>query len=122
MQIKRSIHEPIRTGLSMEARWKSSDDGLIAAWERGRAMSAEDPELAAKTRAGALVSLPWRGGVPDPPPKTKTKPGTFRYLAMWQGLRGDDLNIDTDAEVVVWCSASGLSVTFSKAATLTEDE
>ncbi|KWT68983.1 hypothetical protein APY03_7015 [Variovorax sp. WDL1] len=32
---------------------------------------------------------------------------------MWQGLRGDPLEIDTSAEVTLVCSKFGVSVTFT---------
>jgi len=37
---------------------------------------------------------------------------TKYYLAMLQGLRGEDLNIDTGEEVVLNCTATGMVVVF----------
>ena len=44
--------------------------------------------------------------------KKGAKYGTIRYLAQWQGLRGEDLNIELDADVVITCAARGREVTF----------
>ncbi len=35
------------------------------------------------------------------------------YLAMWLGVRGDDLDIDTDRDVVLVCSKFGVRVRFT---------
>jgi hypothetical protein len=56
--------------------------------------------------------LPWKGGV-ERATKQKSRYGTFAYLAMWQGLRGDDLDLDTDTEVALTCSATGMKVVFT---------
>jgi hypothetical protein len=113
MHVKRSIGEPIRDrNLPFEERWEGPDQGLIAAWERGREMSREDPQLAAQALAGRLVELPWKGGVKEPL-KKKHKFGTLWYLAMWQGLRGEDLDVDMEAEVSMTCPEMGLKVTYT---------
>lgn len=57
--------------------------------------------------------LPWKGGV-EKAIKKKQKFGTLYYLAMWQGLRGEDLNIDLDEETVMRCTATGMNVTFTR--------
>lgn len=41
-----------------------------------------------------MPELPWRRD-------------TYRYLAMWQGLRGDDLDVDLTIEHTLTCSVSG---------------
>ena len=112
MKIHRSITVPVRGGLTTEERWHAPDQGLIASWERGLEKSREDPELAAQARAGQLVVLPWKGGV-EKVLKKKDKYGPLRYLAMWQGLRGDDLDIDLEAETSVTCSVTKMRVTFT---------
>lgn len=112
MKIHRSITVPIREGLTTEERWHGPDQGLIASWERGREKSSEDPAFAAQARAGQLVVLPWKGGV-EKVLKKKDKCGPLRYLAMWQGLRGDNLDIDLTVEVPVTCSVTGMTVTFT---------
>lgn len=45
--------------------------------------------------------------------KSKNKIGALHYLAAWQGLRGEDLHLDTDAEISVTCSKTGVPVTFT---------
>jgi hypothetical protein len=68
--------------------------------------------LVASVRAGHLVVLPWKGGL-ERALKGKQKFGTMRYLAMWQGLRGDDLDVDLAQDIQVTCSATGVIVTFT---------
>ena len=112
MKLRRSIAEPIREHTKWEERWNAEDDGLIACWERGREKRLEAPQIAAQAADGQLVILPWKGGV-DGATTKKQKFGSFYYLAMWQGLRGEDLNIDTSEENVLTCTASGISVIFT---------
>lgn len=125
MKIFRSILEPVRVDLTWEARWADVDKGLIYCWERGREISLEDPELAFKARSGELVELPFKGAF-KPKPKANDesngnnggsakarKFGTLFYLAMWQGLRGDDLLIDTQEEPRLICSITGVAVVFT---------
>ncbi|MSR59115.1 MAG: hypothetical protein EXS05_15965 [Planctomycetaceae bacterium] len=45
--------------------------------------------------------------------KKKQKYGSLYYLAMWQGLRGEDLNIDTGEEPVVQCTGTMMTVVFT---------
>ena len=117
--LHRSVHQPIREGLSWSERWEGKDKGLIWCWERGRQKRAKEPELAACAEKGELVMLVWKGGV-DKKPKTKWKPGTFQYLATWQGLRGDNLDVPLEAERVINCTKTGVAVLFS--ARIPEDE
>lgn len=112
MKIFRPINEPARENLSWEERWKGADQGLITCWEAGRNKRREAPELASQACAGQLIILPWKGGV-EKAIKKKQKYGTLFYLAMWQGLRGEDLNIDLDTEPVLTCSATGMTVIFT---------
>lgn len=112
MKIHRSITEPIREGGTWDERWKAEDNGLIACWERGREKSLEDPSLATQAAAGQLVVLPWKGGV-EKAIKKKQKFGTLFYLAMWQGLRGEDLDIDPEEEIVLSCATTGMAVVFT---------
>ena len=112
MKIHRSITEPIRIDANWEERWNAEDVGLIACWERGREKRVEDPALAAQATGGQLVVLPWKGGV-EKVIKKKQKFGTLYYLAMWQGLRSEDLDIDTAEEPVLNCSTTGMSVVFT---------
>lgn len=68
---------------------------------------------------GELPILPFKGGIEPPPPdkptpaKKRKKDGSFWYLAAIQGLRGEDLNIDTDATTSLHCSLTGVEVTFT---------
>jgi hypothetical protein len=112
MTIRRSIAEPLRTGLTWDDQWAGPDGGLIVCWERGREKATEDPELAALAKAGQLVPLPWKGGV-EAGLQLKHKFGTFSYLAMWQGLRCEDLSVDPSAEPTHTCAATGVVVTFT---------
>jgi len=112
MRMLRSITEPIRDGATWDERWNGEDGGLIACWERGREKQLEDPALAAQAAGGQLVVLPWKGGVKEAI-KKKQNFGTFFYLAMWQGLRGEDLNIDSAQEIKLSCTATGMAVVFT---------
>lgn len=101
-----------RDNLSWEERWKGVDQGLIICWENGRNQRKEDPELSSQAIAGQLVVLPWKGGVEKAIQK-KQKYGTLFYLAMWQGLRGEDLDIVLDSEQVLTCTVTGMTVVFT---------
>jgi hypothetical protein len=112
MKIQRSIAKPVRQNADWDERWAGEDRGLIGCWERGREKASEDPALAARAREGHLVVLPWKGGV-EKAIKKKQKFGTLYYLAMWQGLRGENLDIDVDEEPVRTCTATGMTVVFT---------
>jgi hypothetical protein len=111
MKLHRSITVPIRSNATWHLLWASNDMGLIAAWEQGRAMRSTQPTLASAARNGQLILLPWKGGV-EKLLKLK-KYGTLKYMAMWQGLRGDDLVIDTEAEIEIKCATTGMRVVFT---------
>ena len=106
--LHRSVEIPIRNALSMDERWSGPDRGLIWCWERGRQKREVEPELATRASNGELIRLVW-------------KRGTFQYLATWQGLRGEDLNIVLDEARVIDCSVSGKSFVF-KAGVVSEEE
>lgn len=112
-RIRRFATSPPREGLRWEQLWEDADRGLIAAWERGRAkaLEADGAELAARALAGELVVLPWKGGVSQFVKGGRI--GSLLYLAMWQGLRGDDLDVSLDIETTRVCSVTGTIVTFS---------
>ncbi len=116
MYVRRSISSQIRSGLSIEERWRGADSGVIASWERGREISAETScdaqDLTARARRGELVILPWKGGV-ERSLKTKQKYGTMRYLAMWQGLRGENLEVDLAGDLERTCTATGMTVIYT---------
>jgi hypothetical protein len=105
--------EPIRDGLTWERRWVGPDRGLIWNWERGRQMRDTSPELAARARAGELMELGWQGGTHDlEPEKNGLKFGSLRYLAQWQGLRGEDLEIELRNDTIITCTVRKREVTF----------
>jgi hypothetical protein len=60
---------------------------------------------------GALPVLAWKGGC-DRHIKT-LKTGSLLYLATWQGLRGEDLYIDTNSEPLMQCTSTGTKVVFT---------
>jgi hypothetical protein len=106
------IVDPGRDSMTWEERWEGADKGLIAAWERGREKSGEDLILAAAARRGELVALPWKGGVERATKQTR-RYGTLLYLAMWQGLRKEKLDIDMECETALTCSRTGMTITYT---------
>lgn len=108
----RSILEPIRVDPNFDERWGTVDLGLLTSWERGREKALEEPQLAEQALAGQLVILPWKGGVERAIQKLN-KYGVFNYLAMWQGLRGEDLDIDYSTEKSLTCTATQMTITFT---------
>jgi hypothetical protein len=89
-----------------------TDKGLIACWEVGRGRSKKEPELAEQAKNGELPVLGWKGGI-ERKIKKKEKYGTLFYLAQWQGLRGDDLDVDLSQESELICSKTGMKVIFT---------
>ncbi|MCR8975660.1 hypothetical protein [Pseudomonas sp. S11P7] len=110
--IQRSIDSPLRTGLTRGQLWEDSDQGLIKCWEVGRQRAARFPELAQRCVAGELPVLGWKGGVSRSLKKNE-KYGSLKYLAQWQGLRGEDLDIDLSVERSLTCSRTKMKVTFT---------
>lgn len=111
MRLCRDISELIRTQLTWEEMWKGSDLGLIACWESGREKASKDLVAMQAALRGELIILPWRGGV-EYVVKVK-KYGTYNYLAMWQGLRGESLDIDTCNHVTLVCTRTNVPVIFN---------
>ena len=107
--------DPAHQHKSWQERWEGPDCGLLSAWSRGRDKAKEDPELSYAALRGELPILPWKGGV-EQATKLGHKFGPLLYLAMWQGLRGQDLNIDTESEVKLTCSRTGMTVTYTNEA------
>lgn len=107
--------DPAHQHKSWQERWEGPDCGLLSAWIRGRDKAKEDPELSYAALRGELPILPWKGGV-EQATKLGHKFGPLLYLAMWQGLRGQDLNIDTESEVKLTCSRTGMTVTYTNEA------
>lgn len=85
---------------------------MITCWEVGRRLAEQQPALAEATLRGEFPPAGWKGGV-EKGTKLKKKVGTLRYLAQWQGLRGDNLDIDLEAEAELECSATGVLVCFT---------
>lgn len=114
MIVERSIDTPTRKieSLSFEDRFGSLETGLITSWEIGRLLSKKSPELAAAALRGELPVLAWKGGV-EKAIKLKEKAGALYYLAQWQGIRQEGLSIDTEREVSIVCSKTGVKVTFT---------
>ncbi|TWC12064.1 MULTISPECIES: hypothetical protein [unclassified Pseudomonas] len=110
--VKRTIDTPPRTGLTREELWESQDKGLIKCWEIGRDRATKFPELAQRCRAGELPVLGWKGGV-NRSLKKNEKFGCLKYLAQWQGLRGEDLDIDLSQERTLTCTSTKMVVTFT---------
>jgi hypothetical protein len=111
-RLTRSIRETIRECESWPEKWAGPDHGLIFCWERGRKMRLEEEALAARAEKGELVKLnTWKGGVEK---KLKGKPpsGSLFYLATWQGLRGDDLDIDLESTRTIVCTKTGQAVVY----------
>ena len=114
LKVTRSVDEPSQSGKSWSELWKGTDQGLIVCWERGRAKAQEDNVLAEAAKNGELVVLPWKGGV-EKAIKSSKKYGTLYYLAMWQGLRGEPLDITLGEEVSITCTRTGVTVTYTAA-------
>ncbi len=110
-RIRRSREKPVRKGASWDERWRGEDGGLITCWEVGRELATKEPDLAKRARNGELPILGWKGGVERK--LTIRKYGTLNYLAQWQGIRGDDLDIDRDREYELTCTRTGMVVTFT---------
>jgi len=112
MIIRQSASAPPPVCEDYAQRNEGPDQGLINAWLAGLAMGRDTPSLAVKARAGELPVLPFRGGI-DEPIKAKNKIGSLLYLAMWQGLRGEDLAIDTESEPTMKCTSTGVPVRYT---------
>lgn len=102
MHLQRCSSTPDRPVMAWEETWTGPDQGLIAAWEQGRRMRQQHDPAVDRAMAGELPTLPWRGGV-ERSLKSPRKPGAMLYLAMWQGLRGDDLDVTTDGTQSLTC-------------------
>lgn len=112
MRITREISDPTYGDKPWADRWEGPDGGLFASWERGRQKSIEEPELAERARNGELVVLPWKGGVAKKI-KVPHKYGSLLYLAMWQGLRGEPLDISLEEEVTLTCTLTTMRMIYT---------
>ena len=111
-KIFKAFSEPDRKNLTWEETWHNEDRGLIKNYEVGRALAKSNPDLTEKAKKGELPLLGYKGGV-EKDLKKKEKIGALNYLAKWQALRGEDLNIDLDEEVVITCTRTNVRVTFT---------
>jgi len=112
MRIYLNTSEPDREDLTWDQIWLAVDRGLIHCWQLGRRNARRDPELAARCIAGELPPLGWKGGGLKTLKKL-TRWGSLQYLAEWQGLRGEPLNIDLNEEPTLICQRTGMIVTFT---------
>lgn len=110
--VHRPIQSALRPTLSWNEIWQGPDNGLIRCWEIGRERALKHPVIAQRCLAGELPVLGWKGGV-ERTLKKREKFGSLKYLAQWQGLRGEDLQIDTAQELTLTCSRTGMVVTFT---------
>lgn len=85
---------------SWEDLWLGDDAGLIVCWR-----ARQQPELAEAAKLGEFPVLAWKGG--GEATKAGKRLGALHYLATWQGLRGEDLNIDTDPGETMTCTRTG---------------
>ena len=111
-RVFRSISESIRMNPSYDERWNGDDKGLITCWEVGRKKRESEPSLVEKVENNELPVLGWKGGV-DKTLQKKEKFGSLNYLAQWQGLRGEDLNISLSEELAMQCSKTGMMITYT---------
>lgn len=111
-QIFRSLDKELRSNLSFDDKWDTLEASLVTCWERGRELALKKPDLAEKAKNDELPALNWKGGF-DKELINKEKFGTLHYLAQWLGLRGEDLQIDPDEEILLQCSRTGIAVTYT---------
>ena len=116
-RIRRSFDEPDRDGLSYSEIWHGPDKSLIKCWEVGRQLGKKDPELARRAWNGELVALPWKGGTANLEElavgkKATPRYGTLQYLAMWQGLRGEELEVSLIGQTRFKCTRTKREVIF----------
>ena len=112
MVVHHAVGQPYVLADTWEKLWEGPDRGLLCAWARGLEKAGMDFALRDCALRDELPPLAWKGGC-DKPLKAGRKSGALHYLATWQGLRGEDLHIDTDAEYQKTCSRTGVIVTFT---------
>ena len=112
IEVKKSALPPIQNNFDL--RINGPDKGLVSAYLAGVEMASKTPpppEVAAAMR-NELPVLPFKGGV-EKTTKAMQKIGALQYLAMWHGLRGDDLALDTESEPQRTCTRTGITVTYT---------
>jgi len=112
MLVTAHVGEHLDRDQEWATRWEGPDKGLITAWLAGQAYAEQHPQLVRCAQAGELPVLPFRGGV-EKAIKTRSKIGHVLYLAMWQGLRGDALHLDSDAQIEMTCTRHGVTVLYT---------
>lgn len=112
MRLQHQFANPPEEEADFDRRINGPDGGLINAWLAGIAMRRLDRTKAQAAEAGELVPLPYRGGV-EKKLKVKTKPGSLLYLAMWRGLRGEGLDLETTQQYTLSCARHGVLVRFT---------
>ena len=111
-KVAQAVGNPRSTQITWDDRWEGPDRGLICSWVRGIEKARETPTLREQALRGELPPLAWKGGG-NQAIKAGKRVGSVHYLAMWQGLRGDALDIDTDAPVSLTCTRFQTLVTFT---------
>ena len=119
-KLTRSISVPIRDGITRAEMWEGEDRGLIWCWELGRIFMKEAQPNSQRAALGELPLGDWKGGVEKKLKSNKEKAGSLQYLAQWQGMRGEDLDIDFDSDVRLTCTLTGQTVVFSR--TIADEE
>ncbi|WP_423459916.1 hypothetical protein [Ottowia sp. VDI28] len=112
MLVECSASSPPTAEANFEKRVNGPDGGMVSAWLAGRELSSQRPDLAAAATANELPILAFAGGV-ERKIKLQEKLGALQYVAMWQGLRGDDLRVNLSEESVLMCSKHGVRVRFT---------
>ncbi|RZA22970.1 MAG: hypothetical protein EOP02_15595 [Proteobacteria bacterium] len=107
-----ALDAAVSTQLTWDERWEGADRGLLCSWSRGVEKARDTPLLSEQALRGELPPLAWKGGA-DKPIKAGKRVGSLQYLATWQGVRGEPLDIDTDALATLTCSAFKTVVTFT---------
>ncbi len=115
MKICESFASPPPLEADFYQRNEGPDRGLINAWLAGIAMRQEQPAVAQRAMAGELPVLAFRGGVAKALKTRKPKLGALLYWAMWTGLRGEDLQVDTEDEPTLRCALHGVQVVYTHA-------
>lgn len=113
MIVRHKIGKPLPPLVTWDERWGSIDKGLITSWANGIEKANQDSDLRDAALRGELPRLAWQGGCGPKKLKLKAKFGAIQYLAMWQGLRGEDLHIDTEGTFTHECTKTGVAVTFT---------
>jgi len=111
MRVYKSISDPIIEILDYDERINGPDRGLINSWFVGRRLALRDSNLVARIMAGELPVMAAKGGVKEEVKVDKS--GSLWYLATWQGLRGEDLDIDTESEYSMICSRFNVRVVYT---------